>query len=96
MLRTNEFKAALARGEPQFGLINSVPAPLLVEMLGYAGYDFVLLDLEHVGVNPETLENLIRAAGGRRELAGAGRAGLSRRRRPRDRVPGVQGPCGRS
>jgi 4-hydroxy-2-oxoheptanedioate aldolase len=45
-----------------FGLINSVPAPLLVEMLGYAGYDFVVLDLEHVGVNPETLENLVRAA----------------------------------
>jgi 4-hydroxy-2-oxoheptanedioate aldolase len=62
MLRTNEFKAALTRGEAQFGLINSVPAPLLVEMLGYAGYDFVVLDLEHVGVNPETLENLIRAA----------------------------------
>lgn len=62
MLRSNEFKAALARGDTQFGLINSVPAPLLVEMLGYAGYDFVVLDLEHVGVNPETLENLIRAA----------------------------------
>jgi 4-hydroxy-2-oxoheptanedioate aldolase len=62
MLQINKFKTALARGEPQFGLINSVPAPLLVEMLGYAGYDFVLLDLEHVGVNPQTLENLIRAA----------------------------------
>jgi 4-hydroxy-2-oxoheptanedioate aldolase len=31
-------------------------------MIGYAGYDFVILDMEHVGVNPQTLENLIRAA----------------------------------
>lgn len=62
MLRRNSLKAALGAGRPVFGLINSVPAPLLVEMLGYAGYDFVVLDLEHVGVNPETLENLVRAA----------------------------------
>lgn len=62
MLRRNELKHALATSDPLFGLINSVPAPLLVEMLGYAGYDFVVLDLEHAGTNPETLENLIRAA----------------------------------
>lgn len=62
MLRRNKLKAALGAGSSVFGLINSVPAPLLVEMLGYAGYDFVVLDLEHVGVNPETLENLVRAA----------------------------------
>lgn len=62
MLQTNRLKQALHTEQPLFGMINSVPAPLLVEMLGYAGYDFVLLDLEHVGVNPETLENLVRAA----------------------------------
>ncbi|MBY0318674.1 MAG: siderophore biosynthesis protein SbnG [Reyranella sp.] len=62
MLRPNRFKRALRGDTPLFGLINSVPAPLLVEMLGYAGYDFVILDLEHVSPNPETLENLIRAA----------------------------------
>ncbi|MBU3891045.1 HpcH/HpaI aldolase/citrate lyase family protein [Methylosinus sp. KRF6] len=63
MLRRNEFKAALGAAErPLVGLINSVPAPLLVEMLGYAGYDFVVIDQEHAAPNPETLENLIRAA----------------------------------
>lgn len=64
MLRRNKLKQALRDGTPTFGLINSVPAPLLVEMLGYAGYDFVVLDLEHTAPNPETLENLIRAAEG--------------------------------
>lgn len=62
MLQTNKLKQALRNGETVYGLLNSVPAPLLVEMLGYAGYDFVILDLEHVNTNPETLENMIRAA----------------------------------
>lgn len=62
MLQTNKLKHALGSGKPVYGLLNSVPAPLLVEMLGYAGYDFVILDMEHVNTNPETLENMIRAA----------------------------------
>ncbi|MDO9047631.1 MAG: aldolase/citrate lyase family protein [Methylobacter sp.] len=62
MLQTNRLKHSLRNGKAVYGLLNSVPAPLLVEMLGYAGYDFVILDLEHVNTNPETLENMIRAA----------------------------------
>lgn len=62
MLGPNRLKANILSGQPVFGLLNSVPAPLLVEMLGYAGYDFVILDMEHVCVNPETLENMVRAA----------------------------------
>lgn len=62
MLQTNKLKAAVNQGETVFGLINSIPSPLLVEMVGYAGYDFVILDMEHVSGNPETLENSVRAA----------------------------------
>ena len=62
MLQTNRLKASLAAGREVFGLINSLPLPLMTEMIGYAGFDFVILDLEHVGVNPQTLENMIRAA----------------------------------
>lgn len=67
MLQTNKLKTMLNAGERAFGLLNSMPSPLMVEMIGRAGYDFVILDTEHVGVNPETLENMIRAA----ECAGA-------------------------
>ncbi len=77
MLRPNELRARLAAGRRVHGLINSVPAPLLVEMIGYAGFDFVILDLEHAGVNPQTLEDLIRAA----ECCGL---------TPLVRVPGVE------
>lgn len=62
MLRENKLKRALAEGRTVFGLLNSIPSPLVVEMIGYAGYDFVILDMEHVCVNPETLENMVRAA----------------------------------
>ena len=62
MLQSNKLKRALADGKSVFGLFNSIPSPLVVEMIGYAGYDFVILDMEHVCVNPETLENMVRAA----------------------------------
>jgi 4-hydroxy-2-oxoheptanedioate aldolase len=62
MLQTNKLKHALRNGTAVYGLLNSIPSPLLAEMVGYAGYDFIILDLEHVNANPETLENMIRAA----------------------------------
>lgn len=77
MLQTNKLRARLEAGQRVYGLLNSIPEPLLVEMIGYAGYDFVILDLEHVGINPQTLENMIRAAEG---------CGLT----PLVRVPGVE------
>jgi 4-hydroxy-2-oxoheptanedioate aldolase len=77
MLQPNKLRARLAAGQRVYGLINSIPSPLLVEMIGYAGFDFVILDLEHVGVNPQTLEDLIRAA----ECCGL---------TPMVRVPGVE------
>ena len=36
--------------------------PAFVESAGYAGYDFVLLDMEHGPGTFENLQNLIRAA----------------------------------
>jgi 4-hydroxy-2-oxoheptanedioate aldolase len=43
-------------------LFGSIPAPIAVELIGEAGFDFVIIDTEHVLINPETLENMIRAA----------------------------------
>lgn len=64
MLRRNTLKQALLSRRPVAGLFCSTPAPLVVEMIGCAGFDFVILDTEHVLVNPETLANMIRAAEG--------------------------------
>jgi 4-hydroxy-2-oxoheptanedioate aldolase len=62
MLQPNAVKRKLRDGQEVYGLFCSIPAPALVEMIGCAGYDFVILDSEHTLVDPEGLENLIRAA----------------------------------
>jgi 4-hydroxy-2-oxoheptanedioate aldolase len=62
MLRRNTVKQRLVDGGESYGLFCSIPSPTLVEMIGCAGYDFVVLDTEHTLVDPQQLENLIRAA----------------------------------
>lgn len=46
---------------PFVGLLNSVSSPLLCEMYGAAGFDFVVLDMEHALVSPGELQHAIRA-----------------------------------
>lgn len=62
MLRTNQLKLKLQAGAPAYGLIASIPAPASIELIAEAGFDFVIIDLEHVLINPETVENMIRTA----------------------------------
>ncbi|MDQ8703873.1 aldolase/citrate lyase family protein [Streptomyces sp. LHD-70] len=62
MLRPNEVKRRIAAGEEVHGLFSVLPDPAVVEMIGAAGYDFVILDTEHTLVDPRLLEHLIRAA----------------------------------
>lgn len=62
MLTTNRLRQQLAQKQTVFGLIASVPAPIMIEVIAYAGFDFVIIDMEHVMINPETVEHMIRAA----------------------------------
>jgi 4-hydroxy-2-oxoheptanedioate aldolase len=62
MLRPNAVKARLGAGAEVHGLFCTIPAPALVEMIGCAGCDFVVLDTEHTLADLQQLENLIRAA----------------------------------
>jgi 2-keto-3-deoxy-L-rhamnonate aldolase RhmA len=62
MLGSNATKAKINDGKEVFGILNSVPSPLLCEMFGYAGYDFVIIDTEHVLLSDSSLEQSIRAA----------------------------------
>ncbi|OPE56955.1 siderophore biosynthesis protein SbnG [Pseudomonas syringae pv. tomato] len=62
MLRTNALKGKLGSGQPVYGLISSIPAPAAIELIAEAGFDFVIIDMEHVLINPETVENMIRVA----------------------------------
>lgn len=62
MLTINRTRQLITDGFPAFGLLNAVPTPWMIEMIGHADYDFVILDTEHISTNPESLEHMIRAA----------------------------------
>lgn len=59
---TNRMKAKMARGEPALGCSLMFPSPQLVEMLGHAGFDWVLLDTEHGALSPADVEVMAMAA----------------------------------
>lgn len=61
-MKPNQLKRKLKEGAQVFGLFCSIPAPASVELAAAAGFDFVIIDTEHVLVNPETLEHMLRTA----------------------------------
>ncbi|MGH2623348.1 MAG: HpcH/HpaI aldolase family protein [Sphingobacterium sp.] len=57
-----QFLEKLKRGESVLGPFSKTSDPSMVEVMGYAGFDFIIIDLEH---GPNTIlnaQNLIRAA----------------------------------
>ncbi|HWK43133.1 MAG TPA: HpcH/HpaI aldolase/citrate lyase family protein [Stellaceae bacterium] len=55
-LTQNRFKRALAEGRPQIGLWSSLGSPLVAEIIGHSGFDWILLDTEH---SPTELPSLV-------------------------------------
>ncbi len=50
------------REEPTVGPFVQLPAPGEIEIFAFAGFDYVIVDLEHGAINLETAENMMRAA----------------------------------
>ncbi len=61
-MRENTLKQKLQSGKAVFGTMITFPSPPVVEMLGYLGFDWVLIDNEHGSVTVENSEEMIRAA----------------------------------
>ncbi|MBI8117015.1 HpcH/HpaI aldolase family protein [Pseudomonas paraeruginosa] len=61
MIRPSPVQARLNDGECVYGLLNSVPSPLLCEMIALAGYHFVILDMEHLLRSGDDLMHCLRA-----------------------------------
>lgn len=55
-MKPNRMKAKIASGEPALGCSVMFPSPQIVEMLGYAGFDWVLIDCEHGSIGPGEVE----------------------------------------
>ena len=61
-MNPERLRHALAHREVLHGTWVQTPSPEVVEILGWSGWDFVILDLEHGPFGPERLPHLIRAA----------------------------------
>ncbi|MGD0897043.1 MAG: aldolase/citrate lyase family protein [Thermoguttaceae bacterium] len=57
-----DVKAKMRRGDFCIGQFLKAASPALVEVMGYAGLDFALLDMEHGPLSYETMEHMILAA----------------------------------
>jgi 2-keto-3-deoxy-L-rhamnonate aldolase RhmA len=59
---TNLVREKLLAGDMALGCFANIVSPTVVELLGYAGFDFVVVDAEHTTTGPESAESLYRAA----------------------------------
>jgi 2-keto-3-deoxy-L-rhamnonate aldolase RhmA len=60
-MKPNRLKEKIARGEPAFGCSLMFPAPQIAEMLGYAGFDWLLIDCEHGSIGLADIEQMAMA-----------------------------------
>lgn len=57
-----QLKARLKAGEPVFGTYTFMASADVVEIMGFAGFDYVIIDLEHSPKNWSDVASMIRAA----------------------------------
>lgn len=61
-MRENQLKRKIRNGGSAIGTFVKLTDPAVVEILALAGFDFFVLDTEHVAVDREQLTNIVRAA----------------------------------
>jgi 2-keto-3-deoxy-L-rhamnonate aldolase RhmA len=61
-VRQNKVRGLLDQGKQVFGAWLLIPSTVTVEIAGYAGLDFVVIDNEQSSFNDETVADLIRTA----------------------------------
>jgi 2-keto-3-deoxy-L-rhamnonate aldolase RhmA len=62
LITPNRIRAALAGGRVPLGMQCFTGSAAIIEIIGFVGFDFVMIDTEHASLNEETVEHLIRAA----------------------------------
>jgi 4-hydroxy-2-oxoheptanedioate aldolase len=61
-VKTESLRERFARGDSLTGMIGFIGAPMVIEIMGRAGIDFVMIDMEHCPMDMDRLAHLIRAA----------------------------------
>ena len=70
---------AASNTSPKLGLLNSLPSPLIIDMIAQCNYDFVIIDTEHVLLDENTLRECIQTC---RQQTSNGRSSDALRARP--------------
>lgn len=61
-MRENRLKQMIQKGDSAIGTFVKLTDPAVPELLALAGFDFFVLDTEHVAVDREQLTNIVRSA----------------------------------
>jgi len=61
-LKKNNLKEVLKEGKNVFGPFMKFTDPAAVEIMGFAGFDFVIIDAEHGPISMQNAQNMIRSA----------------------------------
>jgi len=61
-MNKNNLKEALQNGKTVFGPFLKITDPAVVEIMGFAGFDFVIIDQEHGPISLQSAQNMLRAA----------------------------------
>lgn len=61
-MKKNYLKEALMNGKTVFGPFLKFTDPAVVEIMGFAGFDFVIIDQEHGPISVQSAQDMIRAA----------------------------------
>ena len=61
MILKMNLKSSLKEKNKVLGCWNIIPSPSVSEIIGLAGFDFQIIDMEHGGITFETAENMIRS-----------------------------------
>ena len=62
MLKEYVFKKDIREGRILCGMSVSTPAPSLLEIIGYSGFDFAYVDIEHSTIDLVSLANMVMAS----------------------------------
>jgi 4-hydroxy-2-oxoheptanedioate aldolase len=61
-MRINHVKATLRAGRPALGTLCTTASPLMAEAFGHAGFDFLIVDMQHGETNLGSLQAMLQAA----------------------------------
>lgn len=58
-LKGSELKKKIARNEKVFGTFLGITDPTMTRLFAQLGFDFLIIDMEHIALNPETVQQML-------------------------------------